>query len=336
MIRDLEKLKSRAPQTVFIDPWVDKSINPFMDHTALQKTSLRAKEATQKIQASWKMSSFSSIILSSSEQALFLNQERKDQAGLDINKKEALITLSDFPRGAGAGDFFHCIFETIDFTSDAEKIENLIKAKFNQFGFSDPGMLNAATASVKEVLETKLATKKRQFCLKEIAPGQRFNEMEFLFPVNSFNTASIIKAFEPSGFKSETSTYLKKISKRTASSFDGFIKGFIDLVFVHKDKWYIVDYKSNFLGAFYECYSQEAIRQAMSAHHYFLQYYIYTVALHRYLELRVKDYDYNTHFGGVFYLFIRGMHPASGLKYGVYFDCPEKSAIDELSIRQNI
>ena len=242
-----------------------------------------------------------------------------------------MITLSDFPKGAGSGDFFHSIFETLDFTSDAREIANQVKAKFDQFGFSDSGMLNTATASVKEVLETKLVTKKRQFCLRDIKPDQRFNEMEFIFPVNSFNTASIIKAFEQSNFKSKISGYLKKLSQLTTNSLKGFIKGFIDLVIHHKDKWYIVDYKSNFLGKTYESYSQDAMLHAMSEHHYFLQYYIYTVAFHRYLESRLKGYDYNTHFGGVFYLFIRGMHPGFGSQYGVFHDRPEKSAIIELS-----
>ena len=155
--------------------------------------------------------------------------------------------------------------------------------------------------------------------------------MEFIFPVNSFNIASIIKAFEQSGFKTETSGYLKKLSLLTTHSLKGFIKGFIDLVIHHKGKWYIVDYKSNFLGTTYDSYSQEAMLHAMSEHHYFLQYYIYTVALHRYLELRLKGYDYNTHFGGVFYLFIRGMHPGFGSQYGVFHDLPEESAIIELS-----
>jgi len=335
MINDLEQLKSLASQAVLIEPRIeprlDKSINPFIDQISEQKNSLYAKQTTQKIQAAWKMSSFSAIIHSSSDPAPFLNPEKTDQANLDINKKETLITLSDFPKGAGSGDFFHSIFETLDFTSDAEEIDSQVKAKFNQFGFSDPGMLNSATKSVKEVLETNLVTSSRQFCLKDIKPDQRFSEMEFIFPVNAFNIKSIIKTFEQSDSKPETSNYLKKLSMLTTSSLKGFIKGFIDLVIQYKGKWYIVDYKSNFLGAAYENYSQEAILHTMSEHHYFLQYYIYSVALHRYLELRVKDYDYHTHFGGVFYLFIRGMHAEFGSQYGVYHDRPEKSAIIELS-----
>ncbi|MCP3873920.1 MAG: hypothetical protein GY699_12275, partial [Desulfobacteraceae bacterium] len=111
----------------------------------------------------------------------------------------------------------------------------------------------------------------------------------------------------------------------------GFIKGFIDLVVQHEGKWYIMDYKSNYLGNTYQQYSQDAMFDAMAEHHYFLQYYLYLVALHRYLKLRLKDYDYDTHFGGVFYLFIRGMHPQFSSKYGVFYDRPLKSVIYDLS-----
>ncbi|MBW2654976.1 MAG: hypothetical protein JRC91_08610 [Deltaproteobacteria bacterium] len=93
----------------------------------------------------------------------------------------------------------------------------------------------------------------------------------------------------------------------------------------------MIDYKSNYLGDTYDQYSQDAMFDAMSDHHYFLQYHFYLVALHRYLALRVKDYDYDTHFGGIFYLFIRGMHPDFRSQYGVFFDRPAKAVINSLS-----
>ena len=99
----------------------------------------------------------------------------------------------------------------------------------------------------------------------------------------------------------------------------------------HEGKWYIIDYKSNYLGDTYDQYSQDVMFDAMSEHHYFLQYHLYLVALHRYLGLRLKNYDYDTHFGGVFYLFIRGMHPKSGSQYGVFYDRPTRAAVSSLS-----
>jgi exodeoxyribonuclease V beta subunit len=58
-----------------------------------------------------------------------------------------------------------------------------------------------------------------------------------------------------------------------------------------------------------------------------LQYHLYSLALHRYLERHIPQYDYRLHFGGVFYLFIRGIDPRSGAEYGLFRDRPEESLI---------
>jgi exodeoxyribonuclease V beta subunit len=108
------------------------------------------------------------------------------------------------------------------------------------------------------------------------------------------------------------------------------LQGFIDLVFEHCGRYYVVDYKSNHLGDTPDDYSREALRRAMLEHHYDLQYLIYTLAVHRYLKLRLPGYDYDANFGGVYYLFIRGMDPHHEERRGVYFDRPEKWLIEKL------
>ena len=72
----------------------------------------------------------------------------------------------------------------------------------------------------------------------------------------------------------------------------------------------------------------------MNHHHYFLQYHIYTVALHRYLRWKLQEAytskaDYERFFGGVYYLFLRGMQPES--TNGVFFDRPPYELIEALS-----
>jgi exodeoxyribonuclease V beta subunit len=68
----------------------------------------------------------------------------------------------------------------------------------------------------------------------------------------------------------------------------------------------------------------------MQRHHYDLQYYVYAVALHRYLASRIRDYDYECHMGGVYYFFVRGMTPATGMERGVFFDRPAAATIAAL------
>lgn len=88
-----------------------------------------------------------------------------------------------------------------------------------------------------------------------------------------------------------------------------YLKGEIDLVYQHGTQFFIVDYKSNYLGSDFDSYNQAALYDAMTTHSYWLQASIYQVALHRYLKLRLPNYDINTHLGAVEYAFLRGMSP---------------------------
>ncbi|MBU8911606.1 MAG: exodeoxyribonuclease V subunit beta [Desulfobacterales bacterium] len=291
MISDLEQLKSLADQSILIQPHTSEAPGFFTDRTDSSSPVLSAQKITQEIKASWKMSSFSAITHSQHIEP-FQGREKPDKNGAGLP-----ITLAQFPKGAGSGDLFHSVFETLDFTSGSGEISRLVQSKFEMSGFSDQELIQMGETSVRQVLETRLTPETPGFCLKDIQPDQRFNEMEFTFPVQPFK---------------------------------GFMKGFIDLVIQHEGKWYIIDYKSNYLGDTYNHYSQDAMFDAMSDHNYFLQYHIYLVALHRYLSLRLKDYDYDTHFGGIFYLFIRGMHPDFGPGYGVFRDRPAKAVINYL------
>jgi exodeoxyribonuclease V beta subunit len=110
----------------------------------------------------------------------------------------------------------------------------------------------------------------------------------------------------------------------------GFMRGFIDLIFEHNGQYFLVDYKSNRLGNHLKDYAPDKLPLAMEEHQYFLQYHIYCVALHRYLEQRLQNYDYEKHFGGVFYLFLRGMHPDYPHN-GIFYDKPDAHFIEQFS-----
>lgn len=109
---------------------------------------------------------------------------------------------------------------------------------------------------------------------------------------------------------------------------NGMLKGFIDLVFEHNGKYYVADYKSNWLGEDDHAYSEEAMREKILHSRYDLQYVIYTLALHRLLKARLGDeYDYDTHVGGAVYLFLRGHRAETG---GAFCDRPPKELIEQL------
>ncbi|MGD8710158.1 MAG: PD-(D/E)XK nuclease family protein, partial [Ectothiorhodospiraceae bacterium] len=107
----------------------------------------------------------------------------------------------------------------------------------------------------------------------------------------------------------------------------GMLKGYIDLVFEHDGRFYVVDYKSNHLGNRPEAYTPERLARAVAASRYDLQYMLYALAVHRYLRTRIPDYDYDRHFGGVRYLFLRGMSPENGPATGVFSARPERDLI---------
>ena len=100
-------------------------------------------------------------------------------------------------------------------------------------------------------------------------------------------------------------------------------------MFRHDGRFYVADYKSNFLGEDYASYGTESLRGAMAHGHYYLQYLLYALAVHRHLATRIPDYSYERHFGGVLYLFLRGMRRDDDC--GVFFDRPAKAHIDALS-----
>jgi exodeoxyribonuclease V beta subunit len=104
----------------------------------------------------------------------------------------------------------------------------------------------------------------------------------------------------------------------------------MDLVFFLDGRIYGLDYKSNHLGDYYEDYNSVALRACMEEHHYLLQALLYAVAIHRYAKTRIEDYSYETHFGGMAYVFLRGMHPQRPGN-GVYSLRPPASVVEELS-----
>ena len=151
--------------------------------------------------------------------------------------------------------------------------------------------------------------------------------MEFHFPTGGLDAARILNLIRnpKSG---------PPASSRTAVSpaqLQGFLKGFIDLIFRFEGRYHVVDWKSNLLGNRAEDYAQEAMQCAIQESCYDLQYYIYTVALDKYLRQRLSDYDYDQHFGGVHYVFLRGLAPDRP-ELGVFHDRPSAGAIQRLAV----
>jgi exodeoxyribonuclease V beta subunit len=98
-------------------------------------------------------------------------------------------------------------------------------------------------------------------------------------------------------------------------------------VFEHDGRFYVADYKSNWLGPDDAAYTTAKMRAQILHSRYELQYVLYLFALHRLLKTRLPDYDYDLHVGGAVYLFLRGSHAES---QGVFVDRPPRELIERL------
>ena len=161
-------------------------------------------------------------------------------------------------------------------------------------------------------------------------PVRRIAEMEFHFPVVGLVRGRLAACLAEHGYPHPFGDDAESGEAEERPPIDGFLRGFVDLVVEHEGRWYVIDYKSNWLGPDPTHYVPAALRRATFAGGYPLQYLVYLVALHRHLRARLPGYDYERHVGGIFYLYLRGIDPAARMSRGVYFDRPARACIQAL------
>ncbi|MDR3352700.1 MAG: exodeoxyribonuclease V subunit beta [Zoogloeaceae bacterium] len=232
-----------------------------------------------------------------------------------------------FPRGPRAGDCIHALFEAIDFTHPENCREAaraaLARHPVTLTADTDPSVLLAALEKlVADVLATPLPLPgaQTQFRLDCLAPDMRLTEFEFHLPVSRMES-----------FRLETllAAHGEPIPHLAAESLQGFLRGFIDLVFRHEGRYYVLDWKSNHLGGQPEDYGAAALARAMREHAYPLQARLYLLALHRHLQTRLPAYCPEQHLGGALYLFVRGVRP-EWKNSGIHFLPPKVALLREM------
>ena len=281
---------------------------------------LSARELQRRIADDWRVTSYSGLQQHgfSGGQDL-LPRLDVDAAGVGQVVEEPQLTPHQFPRGAAPGTFLHSLFEELDFTQPVP--EGWMAEKLQLSGF-DAQWAPVLTDWLGGVLKTRLPGP--DIALNQLAARDKQVEMAFYLPIAQLLTAerldALIRQYDP------LSADTPPLDFRQVR---GMLKGFIDLVFRHEGRYYLLDYKSNWLGEDREAYTRPAMEQAMRAHRYDLQYQLYSLALHRYLRHRLADYDYDRHFGGVIYLFLRGMDGQEGGQ-GIFTTRPVRPLIDGL------
>lgn len=240
------------------------------------------------------ISSFSSLSSPLAVRDLSVQEERKTPPHQYENPLKTVHTL---PANSDTGLLLHHILEKVNFKDfkelkSADQALNLLNPFVQKSAFKE--WQEVICSLIFSALKTPFLPEDELFCLADLKPHQLYREMPFLFPV-------------------QEEMLLEGI---TCSK--GFIKGVVDFIFMKNGRYYIVDWKSNWLGPNFDDYELACLEQAMSENHYLLQASLYTEALKRYLRL-VDPRPFEECFGGVIYVFMRGLQAdkATGIYYCV-------------------
>jgi len=338
LYNELKLLENKSNQTIQVRPLPQQE---FLEPVSRKKDSVKLshRKFSGKIKKNWKILSYS---------ALISNRERDfDPTHYDVHAspertageyKDAYHDRTDqtdandifsFPKGPRAGIFFPDIFEHLDFTNtDRTYRSETVSAKLNEYGF-DPKWEGGICQAIDNVLSVPLRKNGNALLLSSLRKQDRINEMEFYFPLKPFTPERLSDIFKTNR-RHIFQDFPLQMERLAFKPSKGFMKGYIDLVFCVNRKFYIVDWKTNFLGTRVKDYAVEFLNQSMEKDFYTVQYHIYVLALHQYLKTRLQHYCYQVDFGGVFYIFIRGVNPDFGPEYGIFYDRPSGEFIDEL------
>jgi exodeoxyribonuclease V beta subunit len=266
-----------------------------------------------EIDRSWAVASYSSLVSGRTREP---ETPDDDSTEIEIETEPLLPAqgIHAFPGGTRAGTCLHKILEQVDFQAPGQ-LRPLIAQQLSQFRIS--GFDEVVADVISRTLQIPLG--ESSFTLSEISA--RLPELEFAFPVNRLTAVRLQALLGKIDFPIG-------LGRLQFDTVNGFLKGFVDLVFEHSGKFYFLDWKSNWLGPDASFYTRQNLAAAMMENFYTLQMSIYALALHRYLTRRLPDYQYETNFGGAFYIFLRGIDHVG---HGVFDWRPPREFIEKLN-----
>ncbi|MBN2801991.1 MAG: exodeoxyribonuclease V subunit beta [Deltaproteobacteria bacterium] len=301
-----------------LHPSSDKYISPVKDFDYVKNRVFKGN-----IERKNTAMSFSSLVSSHHRDFIFGTESVE---GIKLDE----IKWKNFDSGPVFGNFIHLVMESINFkTAQIKDIKKNAEVLAESAGYSVSVDYDEIARWIYEILHITIDGKNLK--LSAIDNKNRFSELKFTLLVdekNNFSKQELSKVFsiESDPF---IKSYAAKLGDLDFERFKGFLKGYIDLLFMYEGKWYIIDYKTNNLGNISDAYTANSLNDDMAGHDYFLQYHLYTTVAHIYLKRWMKNYNYIDDFGGVFYLYMRGMQ--YNRSEGIFFDKPPFLRIDTLA-----
>ena len=308
-----------------------KEIGFYEEQRSLQMQDQKKKTAIKtfsgKIKRDFRLSSYSSISGTVLHKAA-LHKAALDITAVDYDQNTITNTANsdietpiiahpinnEIPAGITTGNLFHKILEKISFSDTEEKITTEVEKQITAYGF-DKQWQQQINAIILSTIEKKLDN---SIQLNQLQDNRLLKELEFHLPFAKTNEQ------EFNGLFNCHEKYNRSGREFGFGTIRGYLKGYIDLLFCHNDIWYLIDYKSNRL----ENYNNDFMQKSITEHDYDLQYLLYTVAANRYLKNRIPGYNYKDNFGGIYYLFLRGINKHNN--NGIWFDKPDKEFISSL------
>jgi len=272
--------------------------------------------------------SFSSLVAGSEPGAHA--HDVRDPAAPDAVVGEGIF---GFARGADAGQCLHTILEHVDLDRvDADETRAVVDRTLLAHGLAEPGAHPTPVDPAAVVLQNlrDLAAARARAdgpSVGELCRGDKLIEWQFTIPMGLPNLTALAAAFEQHG-DAVARSYATRLRSLRPRDLRGYLTGFADLIAAHDGRYWVVDWKSNHLGGRLDDYGQSALRASMEHHDYVLQYHLYVLAWHRHLTARLPGYDYEQHFGGVCYAFLRGATP--GTDNGMFHDRPPRALVEAM------
>ncbi len=339
-LKDMRRLERNSEGSIAVSP-LPVNESPVVTQLIPDRKSFRVRTFSRSLDRRWRVSSYSALVSGRTRDNELPDRDElpglQDHDGaqyfedaLGNSDTAGKRTMFSFPKGAASGIFFHDILEHLDFVNEGLTYrQDLVLSKLSAYGF-DPAWVDVIVQMLADLSTIELSPDTAAFSLSSVDNAQRINEMSFYFPLQNLSRAVLKQIFIEFSDQEVLRGFPEKMERLTFSPVKGLMKGYLDVLFQHEGRYFIVDWKSNFLGATLETYQRNLLNEEMQKAFYVLQYHLYVLATHLHLQMKLPGYVYERDFGGAFYIFLRGIDATKGSGYGIFEDRPDIRLVDAL------